>query len=129
MSRVRDGCMMPMLRPRPSRKAGRGEHPMVTDGVFAPAHVLAEAIQRRDVSSVEVMEAYLAQISRHNPNLNAVVTLEEEGPVARSRTARGARPSPRVVHRLPREHHAGGNSNRDRKRGRGTRGSRCHGRG
>ena len=33
---------------------------MVTEGVFTPAHVLAEIIRRREVSSVEVVEAYLA---------------------------------------------------------------------
>jgi amidase len=49
------------------------------DPIFAPAHELAEAIQRREVSSVEVVDAYLAQITRHNPQLNAVVTLDEEG--------------------------------------------------
>ena len=61
---------------------------MVTEGVFTPAHVLAEAIRRREVSSVEVVEAYLAQIARHNPDLNAVVTLDEEGARMRERTRR-----------------------------------------
>ena len=51
---------------------------MVADGVFAPAHVLAEAIRRRAVSSEEVVEAYLAQISRHNPRLHAIVTWSDE---------------------------------------------------
>ena len=51
---------------------------MVTEGVFTPAHVLAEAIRRREVSSLEIVEAYLAQIVRHNPDLNAVVTLDED---------------------------------------------------
>jgi amidase len=60
---------------------------MVADGVFAPAYVLAEAIRRREVSSEEVVEAYLAQISRHNPRLNAVVTLDEEGARVRAREA------------------------------------------
>ena len=51
---------------------------MVTEGVFTPAHVLAEAIRRREISSLEIVEAYLAQIVRHNPDLNAVVTLDED---------------------------------------------------
>jgi amidase len=63
---------------------------MVADGVFAPAHVLAEAIRRREVSSEEVVEAYLAQISRHNPDLHAIVTLDEEGARARARAADAA---------------------------------------
>ncbi|HEX5699010.1 MAG TPA: amidase family protein, partial [Rubrobacter sp.] len=52
---------------------------MVTEGVFTPAHVLAEAIRRREVSSLEIVEAYLAQIARHNADLNAIVTLDEDG--------------------------------------------------
>ena len=63
---------------------------MVTEGVFTPAHVLAEAIRRREVSSVEVVEAYLAQIARHNPDLDAVVTLDEEGARVKAREADAA---------------------------------------
>jgi hypothetical protein len=50
---------------------------MVAEGIFTPAR--AEAIRRREVSSLEIVDAYLAQIARHNPNLNAVVTLDEHG--------------------------------------------------
>jgi amidase len=60
---------------------------VVADGVFAPAHLLAEAIRRREVSSVEIVDAYLAQIARHNPQLNAVVTLDEEGARAMAKEA------------------------------------------
>jgi amidase len=49
------------------------------DPIFAPAHELAWAIQQREVSSLEIVDAYLAQIARHNPQLNAVVTLDKEG--------------------------------------------------
>jgi amidase len=49
------------------------------DIVFAPAHVLAQAIQHQEVSSVELVEAYLARIAHHNPQLNAVATLDEDG--------------------------------------------------
>ncbi|HET7714095.1 MAG TPA: amidase family protein [Bauldia sp.] len=55
------------------------------DIIFAPAHRLAAAIRAREVSAVEVLEAHLAQIERHNPALNAIVTLDAEG--ARSRAA------------------------------------------
>ncbi|MEA2513361.1 MAG: hypothetical protein QOJ59_2848, partial [Thermomicrobiales bacterium] len=41
--------------------------------VFATATGLAERIRRREVSAVEVLDAYLARIERHNPRLNAVV--------------------------------------------------------
>ena len=70
--------------------SGKGGRPMVTEGVFAPAHVLVEAIRRREVSSVEVVEAYLAQIARHNPDLKAVVTLDEDGARIRAREADAA---------------------------------------
>ena len=63
---------------------------MVTEGVFTPAHVLAEAIRRREVSSLEIVEAYLAQIARHNPDLNAVVTLDEDSARMRARRADAA---------------------------------------
>ena len=46
--------------------------------VFAPVHELATGIRQRHVSATEVLEAYLAQIARHNPGLNAIVTLDEE---------------------------------------------------
>ncbi len=63
---------------------------MVADGVFAPARVLAEAIRRREVSSVEIIDTYLVQISRRNPDLNAVVTLDEGGARSRAREADAA---------------------------------------
>jgi len=63
---------------------------MVTEGVFTPAHVLAEAIRRREVSSLEVVEAYLAQIARHDPDLNAVVTLDEDGARVKAQEADAA---------------------------------------
>jgi amidase len=60
------------------------------DTIFAPAHVLAQAIQHREVSSVEVVEAYLAQIARRNSQLNAVVTLDEDGARQRAQEADAA---------------------------------------
>jgi amidase len=63
---------------------------MVADGVFTPAHVLAGEIQRREVSSLEVVEAYLAQIARHNPDSNAVVTLDEDGARVKAQEADAA---------------------------------------
>jgi amidase len=63
---------------------------MVTEGVFTPAHVLAEALRRREVSSVEVVDAYLAQIAGRNPDLNAIVTLDEDGARARAQEADAA---------------------------------------
>jgi amidase len=49
---------------------------------FAAATELAAAIARRERSSREVMEAHLRRIERHNPALNAVVTLDAERALA-----------------------------------------------
>lgn len=46
--------------------------------VFTPAYQLAAAIRHRQVSASEVLEAHLEQIARHNPKLNAIITLNEE---------------------------------------------------
>lgn len=46
---------------------------------------LALAIRERHVSSLEALEAYLERIAERNPQLNAIVTLDEEG--ARRRAA------------------------------------------
>jgi amidase len=43
---------------------------------FATATQLAALIRQRQVSAVEVLEAYIAQIERHNPQLNALCTLD-----------------------------------------------------
>jgi amidase len=55
--------------------------------VFATVHELATAIRQRHLSATEVLEAYLAQIARHNPALNAIVTLDEEQAQIRAQEA------------------------------------------
>lgn len=54
---------------------------------FAPAHQLAQMIRDRQVSTVEVIEAHLAQIYRHNPQLNAICTLDAENARIRAKAA------------------------------------------
>jgi amidase len=51
----------------------------MSDIGLQPAHALAEAIRRRDMSSRELLEHYLARVEALNPALNAVVTLDPEG--------------------------------------------------
>lgn len=62
----------------------------MNDLVFLTAGQLAEAIRRRDVSASEVLEAHLAQIAKHNPALNAIVTLDEENARRRAQEADAA---------------------------------------
>ena len=54
---------------------------------FASAHQLARMIRQREVSAVEVVNAYLTQIAKHNSKLNAVCTLDEERALVRARLA------------------------------------------
>ncbi|MEO1372893.1 MAG: amidase [Cyanobacteria bacterium J06635_10] len=49
----------------------------MTDLIFKPAHQLAQMINLGEVSSVEVLEAHLNQISQHNSKLNAICTLND----------------------------------------------------
>ena len=49
---------------------------------------LVEMIQRREVSALEVVEAHLEQISRLNPELNAIVTVAPDA-LDRARVAEG----------------------------------------
>ncbi len=50
----------------------------MSDIALQPAHALAEAIRRRDVSSRELLEHYLARVDALNRPLNAVVTLDPD---------------------------------------------------
>lgn len=57
------------------------------DIVFASTTELANAIRTKQLSAVEALEAYMAQIERHNPNLNAVVHLDAEQACEKARQA------------------------------------------
>ena len=46
--------------------------------VFEPARKLAGLLQSRKLSAVEVMEAFIAQVERVNPKVNAIVTFLPE---------------------------------------------------
>jgi amidase len=57
------------------------------DLVFLPAYQLASLISTGKVTSYEVVDAFLTQISLHNKNLNAIVTLDEDGARKRAQQA------------------------------------------
>jgi amidase len=67
----------------------------MTDLHFLPAKQLARLLRTRKVSATEVMRAFIAQIERTNPAVNAIVTflpeqaLKEARVLDRSRGARG----------------------------------------
>ena len=60
------------------------------DIVFSSTTQLAAAIRTGEVSATEVLEAHLAQIARHNPALNAIVTMDVEQARKRAREADAA---------------------------------------
>lgn len=53
---------------------------------------LAAQIRRKQVGCLELLEIYLARVWAHNPRLNAIITLDEEG--ARRRARAPTAPSP-----------------------------------
>src|SRR5262245_18362608 len=72
--------------------------------IYASATALAKAIRAKEVSSVEVIEAYLRRIEAVNPKLNAVVqltaeTARAEAQAADAALARGATIGP--LHGVP----------------------------
>ena len=69
----------------------RASRAAVADLDFASALEVARAIRRGDVSSVELTTRILDRIARHNPRLNAIVTLASDAALARARAADEAR--------------------------------------
>jgi len=80
---------------------------MSDDLCFTPATELAAMLRRREVSARELLDAHLDRIDRVNPQLNAIVTLDEPGARAAAdaadvATARGQATGP--LHGLPVAH-------------------------
>ena len=46
--------------------------------IFDSAHEILEKIKQREVSSLEVLESFLAQVEKVNPKINAIVALDIE---------------------------------------------------
>jgi amidase len=70
----------------------RGEHPpgKKDDLIYRSASELASLIRSRQISSEELVRAYLVRISEVNPKLNAVCQLDEKGALAAARDADAA---------------------------------------
>ncbi|MGX5841866.1 amidase [Mesorhizobium sp. ArgA1] len=60
------------------------------DPVFSSTVDLAAAIAARKISALEVLDAHLAQIDRHNEAVNAVINLDREGARERAKKADAA---------------------------------------
>jgi amidase len=59
----------------------------MSDLIFASACQLAQMIRDRQVSAVEVLDAHLAQIAKHNSKLNAICTLDEHNAHSKAKQA------------------------------------------
>ncbi len=59
----------------------------IADIAFLSATRMAELIREKKLSSREIIEAHLTQIAEHNPALNAIVTLDEDGALQRAKEA------------------------------------------
>lgn len=59
----------------------------MSDLIFTSACQLAQMIRDRKVSAVEVLDAHLEQIAKHNSKLNAICTLNEEQARQRAKQA------------------------------------------
>jgi amidase len=63
----------------PGAKASAAAAPRGADVVAMDAMTLSSRIRNKQVSCVEVMDAFMTQIKRVNPKLNAIVQLQDEG--------------------------------------------------
>jgi len=55
--------------------------------VYQTASQLAKAIQSKEITSKEVVTAYLEQIRKHNKELNAIIILTEKEALKRAQEA------------------------------------------
>jgi amidase len=63
---------------------------MATGPCELPARALARRLRRRELSAVEALQAHLERIGKHNPALNAVVSLDAERALQRAAAADAA---------------------------------------
>ena len=59
----------------------------MNDLIYASAKTIARAIQTKEVSSREIVESCLQRIEQVNPELNAVVQIDEESALKEAKEA------------------------------------------
>ncbi len=73
----------------------------MTDICFTPARKLAQLIHSRKLSATEVMKAFIAQIERVNPKVNAIVTFLPEQALKQAKAFDKSRAKPGLLAGLP----------------------------
>ena len=59
----------------------------MSDIAFKSAVELAQLVKRREIGCLELLEHYLERVRRYNPQLNAIIVLDEERARTRAREA------------------------------------------
>ena len=55
---------------------------------FATATELAAKIRNREIGAVELLDHFLGRVEKYNPQLNAIIWMDEEGARARAKATR-----------------------------------------
>ena len=81
------GCVTNRQPPKPYVTPQNAQIKLRSDIVFLTATELARKIRSRELTSLEVVDAFLSQIYAYNPQLNAVVTLNDKKARERAKAA------------------------------------------
>ncbi len=73
----------------------------MTDLSYLPARRLADRIKRRDLTATEALQTYLDRIAKHNPALNAVVSLNADRAFDAARAADATAAPTGALHGVP----------------------------
>lgn len=84
------GCSDNQKPPQPYVKPANAKIKLRSDIVFLTASELAQKIKNGDLTSLEVVDAFLSQIYQYNPKLNAVITVNAENARKRAKEADAA---------------------------------------
>ena len=81
------GCVKNEPSPKPYVTPQNAEIQLRGDIVFLTTTELAQKIRSGELTSLEVVNAFLSQIYEYNPKLNAIVTVNAESAINRARKA------------------------------------------